>query len=118
MPASMAGTELSPAALALEEDADSVSADLWRRAKHGQRCPCLGVPRDCACLPWALGVRRSAPARDLSESGVLVYCAGDHDLFFAPCFLRLGNPHNFAAQRVLSPMQAAASDREDRQSQQ
>src|SRR5882724_594279 len=108
---SMVGNELSPAALAPEEDADSASADLWHRAKAGRCHPCFAVPCDGACLPWALGVGRSA-------FGVLAYHVADHGLFFATCFPRLCNPHSFSALQVLSPMQAAASDREDRQSQQ
>src|SRR6266480_1382115 len=97
---SMPRNELSPAAFASEEDPDSASGDLWHRATYGQCRPCFAVRRDGACLPWVLGVGRSS-------FGVLVYHVADHGLFFAPWFRRLS----------LSPMQAAASDREDRQSQ-
>jgi len=108
---SMPGNEPLSAAFASEKDADPAGGDLWHRAKAGRCRPCFAVPCDGVCLPWALGVGRSA-------FGVLAYRVADHGLFFATCFPRLCNPHSFSAQQALLPMQAAASDREDRQSQQ
>jgi len=98
--------------LALEEDAGSANGDLWRRAKHGERRPYFAVPWDDAGLSWVLD------AGCCWEVGVLAYRVADHGPFFATWFPRLCNPHSSSALQVLLPMQAAASDREDRQSQQ
>src|SRR5437773_12541359 len=112
MPVSMALNEPSPATLAPEKDADSAGGDLWRRAKYGEWRPYFAVPRDDAGLSWALN------AGYCCDVGALAYRVADHGLFFAIFFPRLCNPTSFSAQQALSPMQAAASGREDRQSQQ
>jgi hypothetical protein len=96
--------------LAQEEEADSAGGDLWRRAKHGEWRPYLAVPWDHAGLSWVLD------AGHCWDVGVLACRVADHGLFFATRFPRLCNPHSFSAQQALSTMQAAASDREDRQS--
>src|SRR5437899_2348414 len=75
------------------------------------------MPRDVVCLPCVLDVGCWTPARDLSEFGVLVYRAADRaPLFAVRCLLPLHGAHSSSPRQVLSPMQVAASGREDRQS--
>ncbi len=92
---SMPGNELSPAAFASEEDPDSPSGDLWRRAKYREWRPYFAVPRHDAGLSWVLD------AGYCWDVGVLAYRGADHGLFFATLFLRLCNPQSFSAQQAL-----------------
>src|SRR5206468_8222385 len=68
------------------------------------------MPRDVVCLPCVFDV-------GCWTFGVLVYRAADRaPLFAVRCLLRLNNAHSSSPRQVLSPMQVAASGREDRQS--